>query len=211
MSLLRKVYSKVKCYFFKKQFKAIGHKSGFGDWGYGDTCHLIGMKKCEIGDSSWFGRQCELIVNIKGADPIRNSSQITGHGLIIGNYVSCASRCRITCANEIIIGNHVLLAPDVFITDHNHGMKPSRHEDYASQPLEINKVHIKDNVWLGQRVVVLPGVTIGEFSIIGANSVVTHDIPPYSIAVGSPARVVKQWSKERKEWVPLEGSKKRGE
>ena len=102
-----------------------------------------------------------------------------------------------------------LLAPEVFITDHNHGMTPSSIDDYASQPLLVGSVVIEDNVWIGQRACILPGVTIGKFSIIGANSVVTKDIPPYSLAVGAPARVIKEWDKDRREWVPIEGEEGR--
>lgn len=65
----------------------------------------------------------------------------------------------------------------------------------------INEVVIEDGVWLGQRVCVLPGTHIGKNSIIGANSVVTHDIPAYTIAVGSPARIIKKWDYVNKKWV----------
>ena len=59
---------------------------------------------------------------------------------------------------------------------------------------------IEDNVWLGDNVTVLPGVTIGRGSIIGSNAVVSKSIPPYSIAVGIPARVIKRWDEETKSW-----------
>lgn len=62
------------------------------------------------------------------------------------------------------------------------------------------EVIIGDNVWIGDNVVILPGVHIGDGSIIGANAVVTHDIPPNSIAVGSPARVIKQWNARTQTW-----------
>lgn len=207
MSIVKKVYAKIRCYYFKKKFKSIGKNSGFGDWGYGDTCQLVGLDKVEIGNGSWFGKQTELIVDVAGVVDKKSSHERLG--LIVGNNFSSTSRCRITCAHKITIGNHVLLAPEVFITDHNHGMTPSSIDDYASQPLLVGSVVIEDNVWIGQRACILPGVTIGKFSIIGANSVVTKDIPPYSLAVGAPARVIKEWDKDRREWVPIEGEEGR--
>lgn len=69
---------------------------------------------------------------------------------------------------------------------------------YSKQPLIINEVIIEDGVWLGQRVV-LPGVKIGKNAIVGANSVVTHNIPENTIAVGSPAKVIKRLDGESKQ------------
>ena len=65
-------------------------------------------------------------------------------------------------------------------------------------------VEIGANVWLGERVCVLRGVTIGEGSIVGAGSVVTKDIPPRSIAVGAPARVIRRWDEAAHRWVPVD-------
>jgi acetyltransferase-like isoleucine patch superfamily enzyme len=67
----------------------------------------------------------------------------------------------------------------------------------------IAPIVIKRGCWIGQNVVVMPGVTIGELSIIGANSVVIGNIPPRSIAVGAPARVIKTWDATARAWVPV--------
>ena len=74
-------------------------------------------------------------------------------------------------------------------------MPPIRRQLTAGQA-----VIIENNVWLGDNVVVMPGVTIGHGSIIGSLSVVTHDVPPECIAVGSPARVIKYWNDARQMW-----------
>jgi len=65
----------------------------------------------------------------------------------------------------------------------------------------IGPIVIKRGSWIGQNVIVSPGVTVGEMSIIGANSVVTHDVPDFSIAVGTPARVVKTWDATQNQWL----------
>ena len=196
-NLFRSVIYKVMQNAFKRRFYSFGHRSGFGSKGFGNSCIIKGTNRISIGQESWFGNQTEIIVYNQ------NDRTNTEPFLIIRNNVSCTGRCRITCAGRITIGDSVLVAPDVFITDHNHGMNPEIAGGYSKQPLIVKDVHIEEGVWLGQRVCVLPGVTIGAHSIIGANSVVTHDIPPYSIAVGAPARVVKQWNTDLKEWNPV--------
>lgn len=121
--------------------------------------------------------------------------------LSIGNHVSCTESCHIDCAGQMVIEDYVLMAPRIFITDSNHGMDPLDPKGYARQPLDIKNVRICEGVWLGDGVKVMPGVTIGAHSIIGAGSVVTRDIPEYSVAAGAPARVIKRWDFEQSEWV----------
>ena len=192
MRIVQRIITKLQRKKFKSLFKSMGEGSGFGSLGVGDNCIIKGSEGIEIGCNSWFGDGSEIIVqHHKGAK------------LRIGDGVSSTCRCRITCGGEIVIEDNVLIAPDVFITDHNHGMDPSIPGGYQNQPIVIKNVCINKGVWLGQRCCVLPGVTIGEHSIIGANSVVTKDIPPFTIAVGSPARVVKKWNSEDKEWLSV--------
>lgn len=150
-----------------------------------------------MGQNSWFGPGSEVkVLSNYGEQPLESF-------LAIGDHVSATARCRITCAGKVTIGNDVLLAPDVCITDYNYGMNPNAKGGYINQPLIVNDVTIKDGVWLGQRACIMPGVQIGAHSIIGANSVVTHDIPAYCIAVGSPAKVIKHWDKDMNIWVSV--------
>ena len=114
--------------------------------------------------------------------------------LTIGNDVTLNARVHIGVANKIIIGNHVLIGSNVLITDHSHGrnseeelMSPPRSRTIYSK----GPVIIGENVWIGENVCILPGVTIGKGSVIGAGAVVTKDIPPFSIAGGNPARIIK--------------------
>jgi acetyltransferase-like isoleucine patch superfamily enzyme len=96
-------------------------------------------------------------------------------------------------AHDLVeIGEHCMLANGCLVTDANHRFddpdKPVPWQGFTSK----GPTRLGDNVWLGANVVVTSGVTIGERCVIGSNSVVTHDIPPFSIAAGSPARVVRQ-------------------
>lgn len=116
--------------------------------------------------------------------------------LTIGNNVSCNIDCHIGCAERVEIGNNVLLASRVFITDHFHGTTSSRAELQISPSLRQlttkGAVIIEDDVWLGEGVAVMPGVRIGRGAVIGANAVVTKNIPAYAIAGGVPAKIIKQ-------------------
>lgn len=112
----------------------------------------------------------------------------------IDDNVNIGEFTHITCINSIHIGYGVLTGRFVTITDNSHGkfckeglaIEPWKRSLVSSGPISIGK-----NVWLGDKVTVLPNVTIGEGSIIGANSVVTKNIPPHCVAVGSPAKVIK--------------------
>ena len=126
----------------------------------------------------------------------------------IGNNVQINDYVHIGAVESVEIGDNVLVASKVFITDHNHGNYSGENQDspYSipqKRPIYSKKVVIEKNVWLGEFVSVLPGVTIGEGSIIGTMSVVNKDIPPFSIAVGSPARVIKKYNFEQNQWIKV--------
>jgi lipopolysaccharide O-acetyltransferase len=126
--------------------------------------------------------------------------------LEIGDNVQINDYVHIGAINSIKIGKNVLIASKVFITDHDHGSygRHGRHDSPLSVPkdreLSFSFVTIEDNVWIGEFVAILPGVTVGKGSIIGAMSVVTRDIPPNCIAVGAPAKVVKKYDFETARW-----------
>lgn len=192
--IARKGFRRIKKLCFLRGFQHCDISVGFGCDGAGKNCSVIGKERISVGENSFFGEGCEL------ATLEKHFAQKLDAKLTIGNHVRITARGRITCAGHITIGDDVLMAPDVFITDHNHGMDPTLPGGYSPQPLIVKDVVIEKGVWLGQRVCVLPGVIIGAHSIIGANSVVSHDIPDYSIAVGAPARVIKRWNNKTHAW-----------
>ena len=91
----------------------------------------------------------------------------------------------------LTIGSNVMIAPSVMIHTQNHRFSslttPIGHQGY-DEPLPVV---IEDDVWVGARAIILPGVTIGQGSVIGAGAVVAKTVPPYSIVVGNPGRVVR--------------------
>ena len=193
-NIIRKVVSRIRKRSFVKRFSGFGMSSGIGSNGLGKGCRLSGTEHISIGEDCFFGDGTELVA-------LENhfEQQLTSR-LEIRNGVRCTGGCRITCAGNVVLDNDVLIGPDVFISDHNHGMNPEIQGGYSRQPLIVKNVRIGEGVWLGQRVCVMPGVNIGAHSIIGAGSVVTHDVPAYCVAVGAPAKVVKRWDKDAHTW-----------
>jgi len=117
--------------------------------------------------------------------------------------VIIGDRTKIGLSNTIIgpvtIGNDIRLAQNITLSGLNHN-----YED-VSMPIHVQGVStasivIEDETWIGANVVVVAGVTIGKHSIVAAGSIVTKDIPPYSVAVGNPARVLKKYNPETKIW-----------
>lgn len=118
----------------------------------------------------------------------------------IGTNFSATEYLRLTSKNKVTIGDNVLLGSSVTILDCNHGMNPEVVKGYNRQEMLLDEVHIEDGVWCGDHVIILPGVTIGQHSIIGAGSVVTKSIPEYCIAAGNPAKIIKRWNFDSKSW-----------
>lgn len=154
----------------------------------GKDCVIVGHQYIHLE-----GRFVALARNrIEAID--RHGNQQFAPRLLIGDDVSMEYDCHIGCVDEVRIGSRVLMASRVYISDHAHG--GTAIEDLAWPPnarpvVSKGPVIVEDEVWLGEGAAVMPGVRIGRSSIIGANAVVTRDIPPYSVAVGAPARVIK--------------------
>ena len=110
-----------------------------------------------------------------------------GHHITMDDHANLGNYLKIKGNGDLYVGKHVLMGDDVIINTQDHKyLKPEGYDEFV-----IGSVSIGDYVWVGDRAIILRGVTIGEHSIIGAGSVVTRDIPSYSIAAGNPARVIK--------------------
>lgn len=155
--------------------------------------------KISIGKSVDVGSFCRITVSTEFAGIKCNSKNKTI--IKIGNNVDIGNNTFISGNNDIQIGEHVIMAPYVFITDHEH-QTDNVNKNLHQQPITNNGyVHIEDNVFIGTKASILKNVTIGKHSTIGANSVVTKDIPEYSVAVGNPAKVIKQYDFKVKKWI----------
>jgi len=120
--------------------------------------------------------------------------------LVIENNVSIGMNSTISVARKIVIEEFVFTARNVYISDHAHEYRDVRKPIGEQGITDIREVVIGARTWLGQNVVILPGVKIGRHCVIGANSVVNRDIPDYSIAAGVPARVVRRYIPEKQSW-----------
>ncbi len=113
-----------------------------------------------------------------------------GEGLVLGNHSNIGPYNYIGCSGKITIGNHVMLAPRVSIYAENH-LFDHTNITIKEQGVKRMDVTIEDDCWIASNVVILAGVTIGKGSVVAAGSVVNENIPPYSVAAGVPARVIK--------------------
>ena len=123
--------------------------------------------------------------------------------IIIGSNVTATERLQIAACIEVSVGDDVMFASNIHINDAMHGFEDANVPYKYQNLFRIAPIRIDSGCWIGQNVVILPGVKIGKNSIIGANSVVTRSIPARCIAVGSPARVIRQWDAKTSKWFSI--------
>ena len=125
----------------------------------------------------------------------------------IGDDVYIGRHAFLTAINRITIGDGCVLSDYVYITDEMHGSDPDAGLR-MQQPLSSKgPVVLGAGCFVGFRVAIMPGVTLGEHCLVGANSTVTRSFPAYSMIGGSPARLLKRFSRELGEWIPVRDSK----
>lgn len=179
--------------YYRPRFRKFGKKSRISD----SFDRLLGAEFISVGDNVHIVGHCNLTA-IALFHTERNGATIPvafSPSIEIRNGVQIGEYNHITAIGRIEIGENVLTGPHVLITDNSHGgfdademaVAPFRRPLRSKGPVIIEK-----NVWIGEGAQILPGVTIGEGSIIASNSVVTRNIPPYCLAAGSPAKVVKR-------------------
>lgn len=148
-----------------------------------------------IGSFSWVSVSTEF-----GGNTDRSTNKIR---LKIGNNVDIGNNAFIVANNKIEIGNGVMMGPYVYISDHIHGYQDIN-RSLRNQPLSSSGfIKIQKDVFIGIKSSILPNVTIGARAVIGANSVVTKDVPAYSVAVGNPAKIIKKYDFKKRRWVKV--------
>lgn len=194
---IQAVWHYFKCVIFLKSEIGIRAKRKFCEFGNESVINkpylqLSGCKNIVVGNNTTILNNCRLAVYGEGKKP----------SIVIGNncYIGFGFSALASSKGHIYIGNDVLFASNVLITNENHGMNPESNIPYMNQELNAKNISIGNGCWIGENVCILPGVNIGEKSIIGAGAVVTKEIPPFSIAVGNPAKIIKQYSFEEKKW-----------
>ena len=171
---------------------------GLDDSVYLETTYIFGLFRSEVPDAIVFGR---------GSSAYKGTMFDMGRAarVTVGQF-ALMHGARVICDSEVHIGDHVLISWNVVLMDsYRVPFDPNQRrielEQLPSRPLRIahaavptKPIRIERNVWLGFDVCVLPGVTIGEGSVIGARSVVTSDIPPFTLAAGNPAQPIRRLS-----------------
>ena len=184
ITFLRRIFRRIYSGWIKYEFNSCGDDCYFGGFST-----LVGGKHITLGDSLYIGMGVVWEVVDKFHDQHFTPSLSFGNGSSFGDLG------HITCCNRIQIGNGVRIGRKVFISDNSHGSSERTQLEIPpnKRPL-VSKgpVIIEDNAWIGEMACIMPGVTIGKGAIIGANAVVTKDVPPYTLAAGNPARIVKE-------------------
>lgn len=199
MTLLRNIWHEIKWVWILKMELGMRKKKSFFAFGKESVMQcplkqLSGAEKIAIGDHTTVLKNSRMAVY----QPEKSHGAVIqiGNGCYIGyDFTVLATGC-----GTVTIGDHVLIASDVVITSENHGIDPESEIPYMDQELSENAVVIGEGCWIGEKTIILPGVTIGEKAVIGAGSVVTKSVPPLSIAVGNPARVIKRYNQETHQW-----------
>lgn len=158
---------------------------------------IRGKKYIDLGNNLTTGKYCriEVFPKEKGSDK----------KIRFGDNCQMNDSCHISAMKSVEIGNNVLMAGHIYISDNSHGYYKGENQsrpyiEPINRECYISPVRIGQNVWIGEGVVIMPGVVIGEGCIIGANSVVTKSIPDNCMAVGCPAKVIKKYSFKTKKW-----------
>lgn len=181
LDLFRRLKRGIRSKWLIPQFKSCGMNSRFGMIGM-----LNGMKNISIGDFSFFSDYFYITVQ-------RRIDSIPEPHITIGNRCCFGAFNHITCTNSITIGDNLLTGKWVTITDNSHGSMDIQQlkDSPITRPI-ISKgpIYIGKNVWIGEKATILPGVTIGDGSVIAANAVVNKDVPPYTLVAGVPAKII---------------------
>lgn len=169
-------------YWIAPNLKSLGKNSKIGLGLY-----LVNGKDIVIGSDTIIGRGSFLTA-------IASSQYTNTPKIIIGDGCIFGPDSHITAVNLVKIGNGVRTGKSILITDNSHGgpvinfnIPPDNREIFSK-----GSVIIEDNVWIGEKVAIIPNVKVGYGAIIGANSVVTKDVPPYCVVGGVPAKIIRR-------------------
>lgn len=188
-NLVRKIIDKIFTSLYKLSFSKLGRQS--------TLCmpfSVNGAKYMSVGSNVYIKSNAWLLA-VDQPELSTNREK-----LFIGSNTYIGRNAHIVALRNVHLSEDVLIGDNVYITDNYHGYEQGT-IPYKNQPVKFKKeVHIGSGSWLGENVCVL-SARVGKQCIIGANSVVTKDIPDYSMAVGVPAKVVKRFDLNKNEWI----------
>lgn len=182
-------YLNYLCYRLRRAFSTGYSRRRFGFLGKGVNLapglRLLKPRYISIGEGTSIMSHCVLeTCPDAGLNP----------NLSIGSNCSIGEYTHITCARAVTIGNGLLTGRFVLIADNSHGATDGSHSHISPLCRPVvsrGPVTIGNDVWIGDKATILPGVSIGDGAIIAANAVVTKDVPPMGVAAGNPAKIIK--------------------
>lgn len=169
-----------------KLFQSIINKIRFKSFGSKSIIYkpdrIVGSSNISIGNEVYIQKHAriECVTNYAG---VKFDSALS-----IGDGTTIEERCHIVSAGVLNIGKGCMISADVFISDCNHGLLPNI--KFIDQPLEVKQTTVGNHCFIGIGAKILPGVTLNDNCVVGANSVVTHDVPQNSIVAGVPAKII---------------------
>lgn len=175
--------------FITRKFKSVGK-----DCSIRPVLNTTNPQNISLGNDVSIGILCWIASNTS----LKKSAKLS-----IGNRVHIGAYAMIIAADEIEIGDNVLMSERVIILDHIHDYSNVEKAVIDQPIISKGKIVIKDDCFVGANAVIMGNVRIGKHAIIGANSVVTRDIPAFSVVAGAPAKVIKQYDFKKKEWVSV--------
>ncbi len=161
-----------------------------------------GAKYIELAEDVFVQRGAWLVVPLFDIPSVEDRAYLTvGRGTRIG------PNCLISAANRVEIEEHVLIAPNVYVSDHSHAYDdihwPISYQGIVSR----GTIKIESGAWLGMNAIIHAGngeLTIGRNSVVAGNSFVRHSVEPYTVVTGNPARPVRRYSGEERKWISID-------
>jgi acetyltransferase-like isoleucine patch superfamily enzyme len=173
---------------YKYLFRKLGRHSTVSPF-----IHGVGLDCVSLGERSRISRNTRVLA-LK-----QYHGQPFTPEIAIGDNVSIGFGCTLSCVKRIQIGNDVTVGDNVYIADSHHDYKNIQF-GVLDQPLIPGRVSIGDGAWIGYGAFLAGNVSVGEHAVVGANSVVTRPVPPYTIVAGVPARIIKRFDPETLQW-----------
>lgn len=189
---VKELIDRLRGYVFKRKLKNCG-----GRFRVGKNVNIMSPANISFGDN------CDIADNAVIAPLVHHGGNNYPSQIIFGNNIHIGNSNRIASMTKVVIEDDVLFAAFVHISDHSHdyrdvGKSISKQGVYSKGPVIIRR-----GAWLSFGCHILAGVTVGECAVVAANSVVTKDVPAYSVVAGNPARVVKKYNFDLREWETL--------
>lgn len=189
MDLFKKFANHIRWRYWSKKF---GSAKGYVNMGKDIT--IQNPDTLYFGENVRIGKYSYFLPLKSFAGVNYNPKIVIGDGCWIGVRVSFA------CIDRIELGKNVMVAGYVHITDHSHGYEDIEKPISLQKLISKGPIVIEDQCWIGFGCEILSGVHIGKHSIVAARTVVTKDVPAYSVVAGNPARIVKKYNFETKQW-----------